>query len=94
MFIVEAALGKAHTVTSDGTHASGLKKAPKGFDSVHAVGKQGPDKWEDMMIDGKKVAMPQGEAVPSNVCSSFDHDEFLVYDEAQVRLRYVVTVKL
>jgi len=30
----------------------------------------------------------------TKVGSTFRHDEFLVYDEAQVRIRYVLTVKL
>ena len=37
MVLCESALGKAHKVTEDGSHASSLKKAPNGFDSVHAV---------------------------------------------------------
>ena len=39
MFLCESPLGKQHVVTSDGPHASGLKKVPTGSNSVHAVGK-------------------------------------------------------
>ena len=38
MFLCESPLGKQHEVTSDGHHASSLKKAPAGYDSVHAIG--------------------------------------------------------
>ena len=39
MFLCETVLGKEFKVTSDGYHASSLKKAPEGSDSVHAIGK-------------------------------------------------------
>lgn len=95
MFLAEAAMGDSHIVTEDGHHASSLKSAPSGFNSVHAVGRLSPKTWKDMTIDGKTVKVPQDEGVmDSTVDSSFHHDEYLVYDEAQVRLRYVVTVKL
>jgi poly [ADP-ribose] polymerase 2/3/4 len=94
MFLVEAALGKSHRVTSDGPHASSLRAAPSGFDSVHAVGEVSPGVWRPMEIDGHAVSVPQGSVAPSGVDSTFEHDEFLVYSEAQVRLRYVLTVKL
>ena len=82
-------------VTSDGSHASSLKKAPKGFDSVHAVGRFTPKSWSEMKIDGKSVEVPNNKkGHSSGVSSSFYDDEFLVYDEAQLRLRYVVTVEL
>ena len=95
MFLCEGALGKCHLVTSDGSHASSLKKAPKGFDSVHAVGRFTPKSWSEMKIDGKSVEVPNNKkGHSSGVSSSFYDDEFLVYDEAQLRLRYVVTVEL
>jgi poly [ADP-ribose] polymerase len=94
MFLCEGALGKSHTVTSDGYHASSLKKAPSGFDSVHAVGSITPKSWTATKLDGKSVQVPNTKAHDSGVSSSFYHDEFLVYDEAQVRLRYIVTVAL
>ena len=94
MFLCEGALGKTHSVTSDGSHASSLKKAPKGYDSVHAVGQVTPKSWTETKIEEKDVTVPKDKAHDSGVQSSFYHDEFLVYDEAQVRLRYVLTVKL
>jgi poly [ADP-ribose] polymerase 2/3/4 len=94
MFLCEAPLGKQHLVHQDGHHASSLRKAPAGFDSVHAVGTQTPKSTVTLKIDGKDVAVPDSKETPSGAQSSFAHDEFLVYNEAQVRLRYVVTVKL
>ena len=93
MFLAEAALGKMHKVTRDGPHASGLRKAPKGFDSVHAVGSTAPKKWIDVDIDGNMVKVGHDKVTKSSVDTSFGHDEFLVYEEAQVRIRYILTVK-
>jgi poly [ADP-ribose] polymerase len=94
MFLCEAPLGKQHVVDKDGPHASGLKTSPDGFDSVHAVGAMQPKTWAPMKIDEKDVSIPQSQPEKSGIQSHFTHDEFLVYDESQVRLRYVVTVKL
>lgn len=94
MFLCEAPLGKQHVVDQDGPHASGLKAAPDGFDSVHAVGRTQPKKFTNLTLDGKTVKVPCQEPKDGNQKSSFYHDELLVYKESQVRLRYVVTVKL
>lgn len=96
MFLTEAALGKEFIVNSDGSHASQLKVAPPGHDSVHAVGRVEPTDWKEMSLeDGTKVNVPQGKSKASvHQSSTFHHDEYLCYDEAQVRLRYVLTVRL
>ena len=59
-----------------------------------SIGTTAPQSWSSMNIDGKEVKVPASSGADSGVSSSFYHDEFLVYDEAQVRLRYVVTVEL
>ncbi|KAL3941295.1 MAG: hypothetical protein SGBAC_004318 [Bacillariaceae sp.] len=94
MFLCEAPLGKQHTVDQDGSHASGLKAAPAGFDSVHAVGRTQPKKFTNLKLDGKTVKVPCQKPEDGMKNSSFYHDELLVYKESQVRIRYVMTVKL
>eukprot|EP00978_Attheya_sp_CCMP212_P033483 scaffold135193_cov47-Attheya_sp.AAC.1 len=74
MFLCEGALGKAHTVTQDGSHASSLKSAPAGFQSVHAVGKTQPKVWTRTTLDGKTVEIPQDGGMDSGISSSFFHD--------------------
>jgi poly [ADP-ribose] polymerase 2/3/4 len=92
MFLCEAALGKIAEITRDDTS---LRAAPSGFDSVLARGKQTPSSCVDIEIDGKNISVPQGKPVPSFVNqSSFEQDEHLVYRESQVRLRYVISLKL
>ena len=58
MFLVEAPLGKEHTITQDDWT---LKKPPAGCDSVVARGNVEPDPFKDatITIDGKKVQVPQ-----------------------------------
>lgn len=92
MFLVEAALGAQHEVTRDGPHASGLSAAPSGFDSVLARGTHAPDAAFDqsLSLDGREVQVPQGPVRATGVASSFQHNEFLVYNEGQHRIRYVL----
>ena len=68
-----------------------LYSAPPGFDSILARGTvepQGPDAELDM--DGVSVGIPQGKSGATGVGSSFHHNEFLVYNESQHRIRYVL----
>ncbi len=92
MFLAEAALGKEFDLLQD-DHT--LKKAPNGFDSVVARGHQTPAKAEPFEIDGSKVLLPTGKpkTVSKYANSTFFQDEYLVYREEQVRLRYVITAK-
>jgi poly [ADP-ribose] polymerase 2/3/4 len=90
MFLVEAALGKQHEIIQDDPS---LRQPPSGFDSVLARGRQAPSRVDPLTIDGRSVGVPQGPPVPSGVSSSFHQDEYVMYDESQVRLRYIVTLK-
>lgn len=93
MFLAEGALGPEHTITRDD---SSLKVAPKGFGCIVARGHTEPDPKDDIELefDGKKVVVPQGKPIPQPQYkkSSFTQSEFLVYNESQVRLRYVLRV--
>ncbi|GAB5363861.1 hypothetical protein AAMO2058_000919700 [Amorphochlora amoebiformis] len=95
MFLCEAALGKEkHIVVDD----SSLKKAPNGYDCVVAQGHYEPDPKNDVTfkLDGKDVVVPTG--VPKKRAkyakSYFTNTEYLVYNESQVRLRYLIKLKM
>lgn len=92
MFLAEAALGKEFSLMQDD---SSLRNAPAKFDSVVARGRQGPAKYEEILFGDRKVMLPVSKpiSVPSHSNSSFHQDEYLVYREDQVRLRYVLSVK-
>jgi hypothetical protein len=93
MLLCEASLGKQFLIHEDGEYARSLKRAPDGCDSVHAVGRYQPPSWKVVRIDGKDVRVPESASVASGVESTFAHDEFVLCDEAEVRIRYVLTVK-
>ena len=92
MFLNEVAIGKQHVITRDDPS---FVKAPNGFDSVLAKGNTEPDPKFDIEIDmdGKKVIVPQGKPINQNVNSSFSQSEYLIYDESQNRIRYLLKMK-
>ncbi|MED6279620.1 hypothetical protein CHARACLAT_002662 [Characodon lateralis] len=95
MFLSEVALGKEFTITKDDCT---LKKAPAGYDSVVARGNVEPDPSKDIVItiEGKKVTVPQGDAIqqPQYSESYFSKSEYLIYKESQCRLRYLLEIKI
>ncbi|RHY96826.1 hypothetical protein DYB35_009578 [Aphanomyces astaci] len=94
LFLVEAALGKMHEIRQDDSR---LTKAPAGYDSVLAKGTLHPNPDEDRIVqlDGQDVRVNVGRPVTlKNEHSSFHHDEYLVYQECQQRLRYIITFKM
>jgi len=94
MFLAEVALGKQHIITKDDPS---LKESPKGFDSILAAGWTEPDPSKDitLMIDGKSVVVPQGNAIkqPKYTTSSFSQSEYLIYKESQQHIRYLLKIK-
>jgi len=93
LFLVQAALGKMHVIYRDD---GSLVTAPPGFHSVLAKGTQNPDPKVvvPVSIDGNHVVVPQGTVLRDpTISSSFSQNEFVVYDQAQQRLRYVLTFK-
>ncbi|XP_025741100.1 protein mono-ADP-ribosyltransferase PARP3 isoform X1 [Callorhinus ursinus] len=95
MFLGEVALGREHHITID---EPSLKQPPPGFDSVIARGHTEPDPTQDteLELDGQRVAVPQGHPVLcAEFCSSrFSQSEYLIYQESQCRLRYLLEVHL
>ncbi|XP_003217614.2 protein mono-ADP-ribosyltransferase PARP3 [Anolis carolinensis] len=91
MFLNEVALGKEHRITCDD---SSLRKPPDGYDSVLACGRTEPDPAHDkeLILDGKKVLISQGKPIPIKQyeSSSFSQSEYLIYQESQCRIRYLV----
>lgn len=92
MFLNEVALGKEHHITSDDPS---FTRAPKGTDCVIAKGMTEPDPKKDtsLEIDGKKVIVPQGKPINTSIRSSFSQSEYLIYDEGQNRIRYMLKMK-
>ncbi|XP_076202335.1 protein mono-ADP-ribosyltransferase PARP3 isoform X2 [Aptenodytes patagonicus] len=91
MFLTEVALGKPYRITCDDPM---LRQPPTGYDSVLACGQTEPDPAQDeeMLLDGKKVLVCQGKPIPMPAYknSSFSQSEYLIYQESQCRIRYLV----
>ncbi|KAJ3383700.1 Poly [ADP-ribose] polymerase 3 [Lobulomyces angularis] len=91
MFLAEAALGKEYHIYQDD---SSLTEAPKGYDSVVAMGKRNsdPSEMEKLTIDDKEVMVPLGTEKEEQITSTFYNSEYLIYKESQHRLRYLLVL--
>ncbi|ETE70760.1 Poly [ADP-ribose] polymerase 3, partial [Ophiophagus hannah] len=90
MFLNEVALGKVHYITQDD---SSLCQPPVGYDSVQACGHTEPDPAcdKELILDGKKVLIPQGKPIMTKYQNShFSQSEYLIYQENQCRIRYLI----
>ncbi|KAL5015107.1 hypothetical protein ScPMuIL_009377 [Solemya velum] len=94
MFLNEVALGKEYNI---GQSSGSQTKAPSGYDSIVARGHQEPDPSKNtiLILDGKKIIVPQAEPVPQPEYedSHFDQSEYLVYKESQNRIRYLLMIE-
>jgi len=79
------------------TQAKDVRKLPKGKHSVKGIGETAPDKSTHVTTaDG--VEVPVGEGVKVDLSdhggsTSLLYNEYIVYDVAQVNLKYLVKVK-
>ena len=70
-----------------------LEKLPAGKLSCKGLGRTAPDPAETVTTDSG-AAVPLGAPKPTGVeDSSLLYNEYIVYDPAQVRQRYALTVK-
>ncbi|KAI3384344.1 hypothetical protein SNEBB_001587 [Seison nebaliae] len=91
MFLNEVLLGSTYELMKDNC---GLKAAPKGYDSVHAVGRTEPDSAQDLLIeiDNHEIIVPQGKVkkITKAAQSSFGQSEYLIYKEEQTIIRFLL----
>ncbi|XP_071119721.1 poly [ADP-ribose] polymerase tankyrase-like isoform X1 [Haliotis cracherodii] len=91
MLLAEVSLGNQKVIVSG--YSENLDKRQKGFDSVHTIGKSRPDGKHDVCLPAGCV-MPLGEKkyeyYYNNEYVSNYHNEFVVYDEGQACLRYLI----
>uniref|UniRef100_H3H4R1 Poly [ADP-ribose] polymerase n=1 Tax=Phytophthora ramorum TaxID=164328 RepID=H3H4R1_PHYRM len=91
LILAEVALGNPYEAqeAEDLTYTT-LKKT-KGCDSTHGVGRMAAlEEDNETMADG--VVVPIGEFTPSDGSGSLLYNEFIVYRQEQVKLRYLVTL--
>uniref|UniRef100_A0A9L0SUW9 Poly [ADP-ribose] polymerase n=1 Tax=Equus caballus TaxID=9796 RepID=A0A9L0SUW9_HORSE len=84
----EVALGNMYELK----HASHISKLPKGKHSVKGLGKTTPDPSASVTMDG--VEVPLGTGISSGVSDTcLLYNEYIVYDIAQVNLKYLLKLK-
>jgi hypothetical protein len=87
-----------HTTTSLSPVASVRLASLACVAALATTGRTEPDPAADLEVtlDGQKVTVPQGTVKPNPAMkgsSSYSQSEYLVYNEEQVRIRYVVRMK-
>jgi hypothetical protein len=63
---------------------------PKGHDSLWAVGLNGPAAVDDVRLSTSGIIIPAGKIETREKYYTYGFDEFVVYDEKRVSIRYVV----
>ncbi|XP_040207277.1 poly [ADP-ribose] polymerase 1 [Rana temporaria] len=84
----EVALGSMYELKA----ASHITKLPKGKHSVKGLGRTAPDPTATVQLDG--VDVPLGKGMSTNINdTSLMYNEYIVYDIAQVNLKYLLKLK-
>ena len=89
MLLCEVSLGKSMLMTCGNYKADQIARAG-GYHSVHGVGMRQPKNDEAIERGGIKIPMGQLVSNPTVERSDLLYNEYIVYDVAQVRLRYLV----
>ncbi|XP_057375283.1 poly [ADP-ribose] polymerase 1-like [Daphnia carinata] len=88
LLLCDVALGKC----DERRKACNIKKLEEGYQSVLGVGKTEPNPEESKMMGDVKV--PLGKPIPTKVKNtSLLYNEYIVYDVAQVNIKYLVKTK-
>ncbi|XP_057334221.1 poly [ADP-ribose] polymerase 1-like [Microplitis mediator] len=92
IFLCEVALGKIMESHSHSYTMNTNKELPFGVNSIYVRGTWSPDPDDCVTIDGD-VVVPYGKLGIENSNSRFsNHDEFIVNNPAQIKMRYLVSV--
>ncbi|TLD14255.1 uncharacterized protein PgNI_02811 [Pyricularia grisea] len=100
LLLCEAQLGDPVQELTDSDYDAGENAAKKGMYSTWGRGMTGPSKWKDAgaVHDSLKgVKMPDTSVKPGDTGypnAWLQYNEYIVYDLAQVRLRYLLRVKM
>eukprot|EP01114_Cavostelium_apophysatum_P007265 TRINITY_DN1927_c0_g1_i1.p1 TRINITY_DN1927_c0_g1~~TRINITY_DN1927_c0_g1_i1.p1 ORF type:complete len:935 (-),score=347.88 TRINITY_DN1927_c0_g1_i1:64-2868(-) len=88
MLLAEVAAGKLNELKKD----EYMEKAPPGTQCTKALGMAHPDPKQDTYIP-ENVKVPCGKVVDSGLRTACSHNEYIIYDVSQIRIRYLVRLK-
>ena len=69
-----------------------MEKAKKNSTKCH--GSKAPPAKSYVKLDGSDVVVPAGKDEPTGSGSYMGHNEYIVYDISQAKIRYVVKMKM
>lgn len=86
LLLCEVALGDMY----EKKEAEYIEKLPKGKHSTKGLGRTEPDPKASKIIDGVEVPLGKGVTVEKHKNSSLLYNEYIVYDIAQVKVKYLL----
>ncbi|EGG18391.1 poly(ADP-ribosyl)transferase [Cavenderia fasciculata] len=89
MILCEVALGKMNELK----HDKYMEKAPSGTHSTKALGMSIPNPKEYVKVDND-IVVPAGSIIKTGTNTSCSHNEFIVYDVSQIRIKYILKVNV
>ena len=87
LLLCEVTLGNMQEYTSP----TSVTKLPENIHSVKGCGTVMTDP-ADVEITGDGLIIPHGRCIPSKVKSSLQFNEFIVYSQSQVKMKYLLKV--
>jgi poly [ADP-ribose] polymerase len=97
LFLGEFVLGKQLEKTQSDSGLNEKILLSQGYHSTWAKGKDTPSSFTTISSSfdkSKLVRVPNGPLIASQIKSSLLYDEFIVYNEQQLRLRFIVQIKV
>ncbi|KAG9244226.1 poly adp-ribose polymerase [Calycina marina] len=100
LLLCEAELGDPMQILTSASYSAGEDAKSKGIWSTWGQGTIGPQNWKDASCvsnELKGVMMPDTNVLPSNTNAKIAHlmyNEYIAYNVAQVKLRYLLRVKM
>lgn len=92
IFLCEAALGKQYKLARSEYNITNARLQEKGFDSTWGQGSKGPD-MENCFVDKNNIKIPNGNLLDTAIKGGLLYDEFIVYDQRQLNIKYLLLIK-
>ncbi|KAK3649312.1 hypothetical protein LTR22_012913 [Elasticomyces elasticus] len=100
LMLCEAELGDPTQILQDADYDAGAKARAQGVYSTHGQGLTGPQAWKDAgcvhpSLAGVEMPDTSKPPGPTGVANAYlEYNEYVAYDISQVRLRYLLRVRM